>query len=111
MKFVAYILTMPKNNAWNGKWTGDDKLYARVRKIDERSKLPKPDLDLVGQSFTYDFPDGWQAQVEVKEVSASEAKQLKLKSVGFAGYDWMVASLLKNGHIEYESNWQRPFYY
>ena len=38
-KTVAlFILTMPKNNSWNGKWTGEGNLYAYSQVAFRRGK-------------------------------------------------------------------------
>lgn len=89
---LAFILTMPSNNSWNGRWTGDDKLYARVQSV---KKLAH---EIEGHHY-YNFGDGWLACVEVRQVDKSEAARLRRKSVGFCGYDWMISSLLSHGQI------------
>ena len=33
MKILCFILSMPKNNSWNGKWTGEKNLFARTKKL------------------------------------------------------------------------------
>ena len=92
---VAFVLSMPNIGSWNGKWTGEDSLYARVRNI------PKEKVDslLKKAKFYYDFGDGWGASVAVKAVSASEATKIRKKSKGFYGYDWMIESILQDGNI------------
>jgi len=41
----------------------------------------------------------WGAAVAVNEVSSAEAANLRTKSNGFCGYEWMVDSILKHGRI------------
>lgn len=97
MMLLAFILTMPGNNSWNGKWTGEDDLYVIVKHVGQGTEI----RDLVQQQhFSYNFGDGWRASIEVKEISRAEAIKLRKKSVGFCGYDWMVASLLADGCIK-----------
>lgn len=97
MQNFAFILTMPGNNSWNGKWTGDGECYARTATpLDEDSRQRYEKL--VG-NHSYNFGDGWRANVQVKHITVAERKELEKKSKGFCGYDWMIASLLKDGKI------------
>ena len=93
---IAFILTMPRNNSWNGKWTGDESLFCRIM---ENRSVPK---EYHGKDFQYDFGDGWVANVEVRKVDCKEANRMRKKSRGFCGYDWMIRSILANGYIEHE---------
>lgn len=90
---IVFMLTMPGVGSWNGKWTGNDRLYCRV--LPERS-VPK---ELVGHSYEYAWDDGWRACISVEKVSAVEARKMEQKSAGFCGYGWMIRSLLKCGYI------------
>lgn len=107
MRYVSYTLTMPRNSAWNHKWTGESNLYARVRAIRNVSWEKSKDRPLVGKSFYHDFSDGWQACIEVKEVTEKQAKEIKKNSRGFCGYDWMITSLLYKGEIDYDEQLAR----
>lgn len=94
----AFLLSMPNNNAWNGKWSGEGKCYARVKSFTGREfkeKLSK----LVGNHY-YSFGDGWGANVQVKVVTPEEKRKLLKQSLGFCGYDWMIDSLLSHGWIQ-----------
>lgn len=94
---VSFELSMPSNNAWNGKWTGEGNCYARVREYDE---VPAPDgKGIAPRYFTYSFGDGWMARVDVRVVDQAEADKLAQKSNGFCGYDWMIASIERHGKI------------
>ena len=66
-----------------------------------RSKATKEQAAkiLAGQSYSYDFGDGWGASVSVREVTASEAARIERKPVGFCGYDWMIDSIIRDGEI------------
>lgn len=112
MKYIAYILSMPNKGSWDGKWTGEKNLYARVQKISDKyfDSCKTKEKELVGKSFYYSWDDGWTARIEVKQVTEQEAKSLKKRSVGFYGYDWMIYSLIHNGEIRYEENWQTPLH-
>ena len=90
---VAFLLSMPHVASWNNKWSGEGKIYARLRKDNE---VP---VDYIDQSFEYRWKDGWGASVEVKKVDAKEAAKIRKCSVGFYGYDWMIDSIIDHGKI------------
>ncbi len=92
--FVAFILSMPGRNTWNGKWSGDDLLQAIVKEFDDNDKMP-----FALQPYEYDFKDGWRARIDVRVVDPVEAAELERKSKGFWGYDWMVDSIIHHGDI------------
>lgn len=91
---LLFTLTMPNVGSWNGKWSGDGKLYCRSRKL---SKDLETALD--DKSFFYRWDDGWTACVSVKKLPATEARKFTKKTLGFAGYDWMIDSIIKKGEI------------
>jgi len=91
---LSFTLTMPSVGSWDGKWTGEEKLYVRVIDFGKSKKAhaeAKKILD-VGY-FHYDFGDGWSAGITVKEVSGNEIRGLRAKSAGFCGYEWMIESI------------------
>lgn len=90
---IVFYLSMPGKGSWNGKWSGEGRLYARVSY--ERA-VPRI---LWGKSYFYRWDDGWEACVSVEKVPASEARKIKKASVGFCGYDWMIRSIMKYGRI------------
>lgn len=90
---VVFKLSMPNVGSWNNKWTGEGRCYARIR---TDKQVPK---DVIGQSFLYNFGDGWTACVEVEKVTNNVAKAIMKKSVGFSGYDWMIDSIIKYKEI------------
>lgn len=95
MKTLIFILEMPGNNSWNGRWSGEGKLYALVKKVSAKKAEA-----LDGKSFSYNFGDGWRASVRVHASrDAIDTRQAKKNSRGFCGYDWMVASILSDGAI------------
>lgn len=89
---LLFILTMPNVGSWNGKWTGADRVYARVRNAKQYPNCKE-------DNYYYSFGDGWGANVEVKKVTVVEANKYTKKSVGFSGYDWMIDSILLYGQI------------
>jgi hypothetical protein len=94
---ALFILTMPKNNSWNNRWSGDDKLLCISKTAFRRNKPVYPNLK--EGNYGYDFEDGWFANVNVKFVTPSEARQQMKKSAGFYGYDWMVDQICQHGRI------------
>ena len=90
---IIFTLSMPTRGSWNDRWSGESKIYARVR---SNNTVPK---DVVGQDFYYNWNDGWCACVSVTKVDSKEAAKIRNKSAGFCGYDWMIRSIIKNGEI------------
>lgn len=93
---VIFELTMPKNNAWNSKWTGDDEKHLIIM---SKGKIKKLDEILCNAPYSYDFGDGWIAQIQVRFVNNYETSKLRKLNKGFCGYDWMVKSIIDNGSI------------
>lgn len=94
---LVFLLTMPRNNSWNNRWTGEGNIYARSR---SRPKTIENNLD--NQEFYYDFGDGWTAKVSTQKMSAKDANKIMKNSKGFCGYDWMIDSILTHGEIKIE---------
>lgn len=103
MKHILFVLTMPNNNSWNGKWTQEGELYCKVRTYPFRSNSKVMNESLKNVLFTkgcyYDFGDGWGAYVSVKECTLAEKNKYNKLSKGFCGYDWMIDELEKYGRI------------
>lgn len=97
---AMFTLTMPKVNTWNGRWSGDDKLFCRTIKAFRYGKPLYPNLKEGG--YMYDFGDGWSAKVRVEFMTPTDAREMMKKSKGFLGYDWMCNSICKHGEIKYE---------
>lgn len=93
----AFVLSMPNRASWNGRWSGEDRPYVLVKSFGQRPNKERLSK-LVGNHY-YSFGDGWGANVEVKIVDAATSKQLRKKSAGFCGYDWMVDTLVLYGRI------------
>ena len=95
MKLVAFTLTMPRVASWDGKWSGEGKLYVVIRRVtDETSQR-----FLQRTSYRYRWEDGWAAQVECQVVDFRRAAALRKKSAGFCGYEWMIDSILAYNKI------------
>ena len=85
---LRFEITMPNNNAWNGIDTGNKGRHFAFRNVD---KATADKLD--GESFYYNFGDGWGANVSV-------TKNRKCPTCGFRGYEWMIEEILKYGEIK-----------
>jgi hypothetical protein len=68
---IAYELTMPQRNSWNGRWSGEDKRYIKIRSY--HRNMPEE------KSYYYSFGDGWSANIEAYKVDAKEAAKLRRK--------------------------------
>lgn len=85
---VIFELSMPSNNAWNGKWSGEENTYTVAK------QLPDKKLEELKPRYTYSFGDGWVAAVSIREAQPREKATNK-----FCGYEWMIDSILKRGAI------------
>lgn len=83
---VIFELSMPSNNSWNGKWSGEGNQYTVARTLPNTKEL-KP-------RYTYSFGDGWVAAVKVRDAAPREKVSGK-----FCGYEWMIDSILKRDAI------------
>ena len=95
---IAFELTMPKVSSWNNKWSDADNSHYIFRYCNKKTK----DELLQGEShrnFSYDFGDGWVANVEMFPINLDDRVAIEVVNKGFNGYDWMVDSILKNGNI------------
>jgi len=100
---LSFTLSMPNNNSWNGKWSGQGILYARVINVGRSKKAMKDAEEILRAGYYhYNFGDGWAAGVTVKEVDKKEAAMIRRKSHGFCGYDWMIDSIRNYGVIQTE---------
>jgi hypothetical protein len=95
-KRIAFQLSMPGRGSWDGKWSGEDRLYVVVRLFRDQKKA---DEILAAGSYSYRWEDGWAARVSVKEVTAAEERSLLKRSNGFCGYVWMVNRIIDYGRI------------
>lgn len=90
MTRVLFELTMPNRNSWNGAWSGDKKKHTVIREI------PIQQVEKMKPSYYYDFGDGWGASIDVRLAGREKATNM------FAGYSWMIDSILKHNEIRVE---------
>jgi len=100
---LAFELSMPGVASWNGRWSGEGRLYARVVNFG-RGKAATERATRIRDTgyFHYSFGDGWRAGVSVRQVTSAEARRIRRKSQGFCGYDWMIDSIRKHLEIRVE---------
>lgn len=91
---VSFVLTVPKHNTWNNRWSGQNDFFCVVRLVD---KNKAEEID--GKSYDYDFKDGWMNRIHCEIIKRDEAKKLIKRSSGFMGYEWMIDSIIKNNKI------------
>lgn len=96
---LVFTLSMPRNNSWNGKWSGQNRGYYIVKNVGVAQKTLARLQPIIGESFWYDFGDGWAASVSVEEVDSKKAAGFRKASAGFCGYNWMVDEILSLGRI------------
>lgn len=99
MTTICFELSMPSNNSWNGKWTGDGVFYARTRTFSTKAGKEKASAILAREYYTYSFGDGWVAGISVKQVTSAEKRKIDKQTKGFCGYDWMIDSIIDHGAI------------
>jgi hypothetical protein len=94
---------MPNNNSWNGKWSGENDLYAKAINFGRSKKANEKALEILEKGiFYYNFGDGWSAKVSATEIDSKESAKVKKWSKGFLGYDWMIESIQEKGFISGE---------
>ena len=96
---LAFTLSMPGVSSWDGCWSGEGRIYAKVRPV-RKSQAAVEQANRALGSHGYSFGDGWYARVSVEVVDAKKARKLRKRSAGFCGYDWMIDSILRRGSIE-----------
>lgn len=99
-RYILFTLSMPSNNSWNGRWSGQEKVYCVSRRFAaSEAGHAAADRILSHDGYSHSFGDGWRAHVSVREVDAKERAKALRKSCGFCDYDWMVDSILDHGAI------------
>lgn len=93
-----------KINTWDKKWSGEGKVFAKEVPLTtkKREKLIELGFDLhrgAKKTFTYDFGDGWVANVTMTVGNKKDFEGIMKLSEGFMGYDWFIDSILENGKI------------
>ena len=97
--YLSFVLSMPNNNSWNGKWSGEERFYAKVENFKGKKNEEKATTILEKGYFYYNFGDGWGAGVSVEEIDSAKARKIRRKSNGFCGYDWMIQEIKDHGRI------------
>ena len=97
---LSFELSMPNRGSWDGRWSGEEKMFAVVKNLGRTKKAEERGRRLVDAgSFYYSWSDGWGARISVREVSPQQARKIRKQSAGFCGYNWMVDSILLHGEI------------
>lgn len=97
---LSFELTMPNVGSWNGKWSGEGRLYAIIKTFtNSKKQTDKAEAILKEKYYHYNFGDGWSVGIHVRKVDLPEARKLRRKTQGFCGYDWMVNSVIDCGEI------------
>jgi hypothetical protein len=89
---LQFKLTMPRRGSWDQKWSGENQSHTLVRNVSNEKATEL----LVGGRWTYEWSDGWTAQVTARRMRPGEQHK---PDAGFQGYEWMVASILEHGYI------------
>ena len=97
---LKFTLSMPNNNSWDGKWSGENEFYARAINFGQSKKANEKARKILDDGYYYyNFGDGWGAGISVEEINSKQAAQVRRKSSGFCGYDWMIDSIKEFGKI------------
>ncbi len=98
---LCFVLSMPNTGSWDGNWSGDSELFAKVVNFGLSNEKKQHAESILDQgSFSYSFGDGWRAGIKVHQIDSKAAAKIKKKTSGFCGYDWMVDSIKKHGLIK-----------
>lgn len=90
---------MPNRGSWNGRWSGEDQRWLLIRRLSNTKKNFERAEKLNGNSWHYSWSDGWGANVTCTVIEPKTSRYWLKKSAGFAGYDWMVDSILMYNRI------------
>jgi hypothetical protein len=95
---ICFELSMPNRASWNGRWSGENDLYAKVVNF-SNSKAGNAIANkiLEHKSYYHRWNDGWGALISVREVDSKESASIKRRSKGFCGYDWMIDNIRAHG--------------
>lgn len=85
---LIFELSMPSNNSWDGKWSGEGNKYTIAKTVTEKKAKELKDY------YSYAFGDGWVAGITVRKAKPREKATNK-----FCGYNWMVDSIVWHGEI------------
>jgi hypothetical protein len=96
---LAFRLSMPNCASWNGKWSGEGRKYVIVKTFKSKKQIEQAQSIVKTGYYHYSWSDGWGAGIRVSEVDSAQARKLRKESQGFAGYNWMVDSIMQYGKI------------
>lgn len=99
MSALVFTLSMPGRSSWNGRWSGEETIYAIVKPIRKTQKHQAAcEAIALKGSYSHSFGDGWRASVSAEIVDdPAKIRKIKKASRGFCGYDWMVKNILSHG--------------
>jgi hypothetical protein len=92
---ICFTLSMPNRGSWNGRWSGEDNLYAVIKKLSPKHA----ESVLAHHSYYYRWDDGWGASIAVSKVDGAQSRDIRKRSKGFCGYEWMIDSIITYGKI------------
>jgi len=92
---IKFTLSMPNVGSWNGRWSGENNLYARVISFKGKEKEKLANELLNKGYFHYDFGDGWSMGISLEKIDSKTATKVRKSSKGFYGYDWAIDSIIK----------------
>ena len=96
---IKFTLTMPNVNSWNGRWSGEGHEYSICRAFRTNAEKARA-AELIDKDYYHNFGDGWTACISCTQIDSKEAAKSRKRSAGFAGYDWMIDSLIKGKYNE-----------
>lgn len=95
---ICFELSMPNRGSWNGRWSGEENLYAKVLNFsNSKSGNATANKILEHKSYYHRWDDGWGASISVRKVEGKESASIKRRSRGFCGYDWMIDNIRSHG--------------
>lgn len=99
MSALVFTLSMQGRSSWNGRWSGEETLYAIVKPIRNTQKHRAACEEIARPgSYSHNFGDGWRASISVDIIDdPAKVRRIKKQSRGFCGYDWMVKNILSHG--------------
>ena len=98
MKHLSFKLSIPSS----GKWTGLDKKYYIIKTISDKAFKIYNKAVLKGkitQNWYHPHNDDWGAHVQLDVINAREAFKRRRLEFGFAGFEWLISSIMKDGTV------------
>lgn len=93
---LCFTLSMPGVASWNGHWSGENRFYAKIRKFSGKFAEERTEEILKNSPYYHQWDDGWCARIGIRKVTAKEAAQIRRKSRGFWGYEWMIDNIISH---------------